>query len=80
MANIQVDNLAKLNILKSAYSNIISTFATICYQIGVDPFSIDIHTYVVPEDDSLYFGGSMARQLEALRTIHDQISELESQL
>lgn len=77
MATLQVDDITKLNILKSSYSSIVSSFATICFQVGIDPFSVDIDTFVVPEEDAINYGGSMARQLTALRTLVAQIAELE---
>lgn len=79
MATLEVDNITKLNILKSSYSSIVSSFATLCFQIGIDPFSVDIDTFVVPEEDSLHFGGTMARQITAIRTLVTQIAELEGQ-
>jgi hypothetical protein len=79
MATLEVDNITKLNILKSSYSSIVSSFATICFQVGIDPFSIDIDTFVPPEADSINFGGTMARQVDALRLLIPQIAELEGQ-
>jgi hypothetical protein len=78
MATIEIDNLAKMNILKSAYSSVVSSFATICYQLGIDPFSIDLDTFVPPQEDETLFGGSMARQLTAMRNISAEILALES--
>ena len=75
MATLNIDDSTKLLILKNSYSSLVSSFATMCYQLGIDPFAVDIDTFEVPAEDTTQLGGAMTRQVTALRAI---IAEMES--
>ena len=49
MAEINISNEHKIQVMRTAYHTLIMTFSTYCYHKGIDPFAVDIDTFEPPD-------------------------------
>lgn len=79
MAELNISTETKIEVMRTSYRALIMTFSTYCYQNGIDPFSVDIDTFVAPqsEDPAVAFSSeAITKVVQSIKTMNSQFAEL----
>ena len=80
MATVDLSNSEKLAILKNAKVSTFSSLAQICYQIGIDPFTLDIDNFNATDEQKSIVGNNLTTMVNTLKGIISSIKDLEDSM
>lgn len=78
MATVELSNSEKLAILKGSKMSVFTSLAQVCYQIGIDPFNLDIDTFEPTAEQQSKVGLNISETITTLKQIISSIAELEA--